>query len=559
MSETKVGSEANAVPFQIEWQDPGLTPRQVRLTLIGVMFAMFLASLDQTIVATAIPRIMADLDGFDRFTWVSTAYIVASTSVVLITGAVSDVYGRKWLYVGGIIVFLVGSVLAATSQTMDALIYFRAVQGVGGGMIMALSFVTIGDLFPPAERAKYQGMIAAMFGISSVLGPTLGGFITDQLSWQWIFLVNIPLGVPVVVLFIRMFPNAKRDGPKRGIDVGGAVLIVLAIVPALLGLSWGGNQYEWSSPQVTGALVMGGVMTVVFVLYETRISYPILPLAVFRNRIVGIALFISFLTGLAMFGAIFFVPLLFQGVLGASPTASGSFLTPMMLGIVFGAATSGQVLSRTGGHYRLQGVLGLSVMLAGMFMLSQVSGDTSHGFALTAAVIMGVGLGTSFPLYTIAIQNGVSQQYLGIATSSAQFFRSVGGSIGLALFGSYMVRQFKSGMQTNLPDEAFNAVPPRLLEGISENPNVLVSPEASESLLSAFAASGDSGAALGAKVVEAIRESLAGAIGDVFFLAFLFVLVALVAAAFIREVPLRGRSGPPGKSATAEATSPAGD
>lgn len=563
MSETKVGSEANAVPFQIEWQDPGLTPRQVRLTLIGVMFAMFLASLDQTIVATAIPRIMADLDGFDRFTWVSTAYIVASTSVVLITGAVSDVYGRKWLYVGGIIVFLVGSVLAATSQTMDALIYFRAVQGLGGGMIMALSFVTIGDLFPPAERAKYQGIIAAMFGISSVLGPTLGGFITDQLSWHWIFLVNIPLGVPVIVLFIRLFPNAKRDGPTRKIDIGGAVLIVLAIVPALLGLSWGGNQYEWSSPQVTGALVMGGVMAIVFVLYETRVTDPILPLAVFRNRIVGIALFISFLTGLAMFGAIFFVPLLFQGVLGASPTASGSFLTPMMLGIVFGAATSGQVLSRTGGHYRIQGVLGLSVMLTGMFMLSQVSGDTTHAYALAGAVIMGIGLGTSFPLYTIAIQNGVPQQYLGIATSSAQFFRSVGGSIGLALFGSYMVRQFKSGMQTNLPDEAFTAVPPRLLEGIIDNPNALVSPEASADLMARFAATGDSGAALGEKVFEAIRESLAGAIGDVFFLAFLFVLVALVAAAFIREVPLRGRSGPPGnpvpESTLAPESAPADD
>ncbi len=511
------------------------------------MAAMFLASLDQTIVATAIPRIMADLDGFDRFTWVSTAYIVASTSVVLITGAISDVYGRKWLYVGGIIVFLVGSVLAATSQTMDALIYFRAVQGLGGGMIMALSFVTIGDLFPPAERAKYQGIIAAMFGISSVLGPTLGGFITDQLSWHWIFLVNIPFGVPVIVLFIRLFPNAKRDGPKRKIDVGGAVLIVLAIVPALLGLSWGGNQYEWSSLQVTGALVMGGVMAIVFVLYETRISEPILPLAVFRNRIVGIALFISFLTGLAMFGAIFFVPLLFQGVLGASPTASGSFLTPMMLGIVFGAATSGQVLSRTGGHYRIQGVLGLSVMLVGTFMLSQVSGDTTHGFALAAAVIMGVGLGTSFPLYTIAIQNGVPHHYLGVATSAAQFFRSVGGSIGLALFGSYMVRQFKSGMQTNLPDEAFDAVPPRLLEGIIDNPNALVSPEASADLMARFASTGDSGAALGVKVFDAIRESLADAIGDVFFLAFLFVLVAVIAAALIREVPLRGRSGPPGK------------
>ena len=535
MSESKAGVGSG------EWQGPGLTPRQVRLTLVGVAFALFLASLDQTIVATAIPRIVADLDGFDRFTWISTAYIVASTSVVLITGAVSDVYGRKWLFVGGITIFLVGSVLCAISPTMNALIAFRAVQGVGGGMIMALTFVTVADLFPPADRGKYMGFIAAIFGISSVLGPTLGGFITDQLSWQWIFIVNIPLGIPVIALFIRLFPDAKRTGPTRKIDWVGAALIVLAIVPVLLGLSWGGNQFEWSSAQVIGALVMGGVAAVIFVLYESRISNPILPLAVFRNRIVGIGLAVSFLTGLAMFGAIFFVPLFFPGVLGASPTASGSFLTPMMLGIVFGAAGSGQLLSRTGGHYRIQGVAGLSIMTAGLFMLSRVSGDSTHAYALTSAVIMGFGLGTSFPIFTTAIQNSVPQQFLGIATSSAQFFRSVGGSIGLALFGSYLVRQFKSEMQQNLPDEAFEAVPPRLLEQITDNPNALLRPEASESLMNAFTASGESGAELGVKVLDSIRESLANAIGDIFFLAFLFVLIAVVAAALIREIPLKGR------------------
>lgn len=502
---------------------------------------MFLASLDQTIVATAIPRIMADLDGFDRVTWVSSAYIVASTSVVLITGAVSDVYGRKWLFVGGISIFLIGSVLAAISQSMNALIIFRGIQGLGGGMIMALSFVTIGDLFPPAERAKYQGIIAAMFGISSVLGPTLGGVITDQFSWEWIFLVNIPLGIPIILLFIRLFPNPKKGGPKRKIDVGGAVLIVMAIVPALLGLSWGGNQYEWSHPVVLGSLAFGAFMVVIFALYETRVADPILPLAVFKNRVVGIALFVILLTGFAMFGGIFFVPLLFQGVLGASPTASGSFLTPMMLGIVFGAAISGQVLSRTGGHYRVQGILGLSIMGLGTFMLSRVSAETTHSYALISAVVMGFGLGTSFPLYTIAIQNGVPQQFLGIATSSAQFFRSVGGAIGLAVFGSYMVRRFKDGMAQNLPSEASEYVPPQLLDQITGNPNALLSPEASDNLTNAFAASGESGALIGAQVVGAIRESLAGAVGDVFFLCFIFVLFAVVATAFIREVPLRGR------------------
>lgn len=554
-------AESKDAPFQGEWKDPGLTPRQVKLTLIGVMFAMFLASLDQTIVATAIPRIMAELDGFDRVTWVSSAYIVASTSVVLITGAVSDVYGRKWLYVGGIAIFLLGSVLAALSGSMTALIISRGIQGLGGGMIMALSFVTIGDLFPPDERAKYQGIIAAMFGISSVLGPTLGGFITDQLSWEWIFLVNIPLGIPIILLFIKLFPNGKKDGPRRSIDVGGAVLIVLAIVPALLGLSWGGNQYEWSDPLVVGSLAFGAVMAAVFALYETRVSDPILPLAVFKNRIVGIALFVTLLTGFAMFGAIFFVPLLFQGVFGASPTASGSFLTPMMLGIVFGAALSGQILSRTGGHYRIQGIVGLSIMAIGTFMLSQVNGNTTHAYALTSAVIMGFGLGTSFPLYTIAIQNGVPQQYLGIATSSAQFFRSVGGSIGLAVFGSFMVRQFKDGMQANLPDEAFEKVPPQLLNQITSNPNALLSPESSGSLRDAFAATGESGAVLGNQVFAAIRESLAGSIGDVFFLAFAVVVVGVIATAFIREVPLRKRGGPPaGRVGTEDASaSPSGN
>ena len=329
----------------------------------------------------------------------------------------------------------------------------------------------------------------------------------------------------------------------------------------MLGLSWGGNQFEWSSPQVVSALATGLAMVIIFVLYESRIPNPILPLAMFRNRIVGIGLFVTFLTGVAMFGAIFFIPLFFQGVLGASPTASGSFLTPMMLGIVFGAAISGQVLSRTGGHYRIQGTLGLAVMTVGLFALSRVSADTTHGYVLTSAVIMSFGLGTSFPIYTTAIQNSVPQQFLGIATSAAQFFRSVGGPVGLVLFGSYMIRQFKSGLQAN---ETLDAVPPQLLSSIGDNPNALLSPEASESLVSRFAETGDAGRELGERVLEAIRESLANAISDIFFLAFIFVLISVVAAVFIREIPLKGRAGmrgnaPPGPAPGATPTSTPAD
>jgi len=259
--------------------------------------------------------------------------------VVPLAGAVADIYGRKWLYIGGLIVFLIGSVLAGSADSMNSLITYRAVQGLGAGVMMAMAFVTIGDLFPPAERAKYQGLIAGVFGISSVIGPTLGGFLTDSLSWNWIFFVNLPLGIPVVFLFIKLFPN-RKPSRARTLDIPGAILLVLTVVPGLIGLSIGGAQYAWGSPQVIGALALSLVAGIAFVVTELRVSDPLIPFVIFKNRIVSISLVIIFLTGFAMFGAMVFIPLLFQGVLGASPTESGSFMTPMMLGVVAGAALS---------------------------------------------------------------------------------------------------------------------------------------------------------------------------------------------------------------------------
>jgi len=368
-------------------------------------------------------------------------------------------------------VFLIGSVLSGISPSMDALIGFRAVQGIGGGMIMALSFVTIGDLFPPSERGKYQGLIAAMFGVSSILGPTLGGALTDNFSWHWIFFVNIPLGIPVVLAFIRYFPNVTI-AKKRRIDWAGAALLVAAILPAMLALTWGASSTEWTEPRVIGGFAISAVALVAFLYLESRLDDPLLPLHLFKGRVVGISMVAIFLTGFGMFGAIIFIPLLFQGVLGASATASGSFLTPMMLGMVVGAALSGQALSRTGGHYRIQGVLGLVIMLIGVGMLAAASAETTRAWALSAAVIMGFGLGNTFPVFTIAVQNGVPQRYLGVATSSTQFFRSIGGAIGLAVLGAFMVSRFKSGLAASLPPEAFEKV----TRGAGENPNALVDP-----------------------------------------------------------------------------------
>lgn len=520
------------------WIDTGMTRRQVRLTLAGVMLAMFLASLDQTIVATALPRIVAGLGGFDRFTWVTTAYILASTTVVPLAGSASDVYGRKWLFVGALAVFLFGSVLSGIAPSMDALIAFRAIQGIGGGMIMALSFVTIGDIFPPSERGKYQGLIAAMFGVSSILGPTLGGVLTDSLSWHWIFFVNLPLGIPVVLAFIRFFPNVTVE-KKRRIDWAGAFLLVAAVLPAMLALTWGASSTDWTEPRVVGGFALSGVALVAFLFVESRIDDPLLPLHLFRGRVVGISMVAIFLTGFGMFGAIIFVPLLFQGVLGASATASGSFLTPMMLGVVAGAALSGQALSRTGGHYRIQGAAGIATMLVGVGMLAASSADTTRAWALAAAVVTGFGLGITFPVFTIAVQNGVPQRYLGVATSSTQFFRSIGGAIGLAVLGAFMVSRFKSGLAANLPPEALS----KITQGVGQNPNALVDPDT----LGRLRASLDSSPpGLLEQVLGGLRAALASALADVFMVAFVVIALALLVTLFIKEIPLKqGGKGSP--------------
>jgi len=529
------------MPADDGWVDTGLTPRQVKLTLAGVTLAMFLSALDQTIVGTALPRIVSDLGGFERFTWVTTSYIVASTTVVPLAGAVADIYGRKWLYIGGLIVFLIGSVLAGFADSMNALIAYRAVQGLGAGVMMAMAFVTIGDLFPPAERAKYQGLIAGVFGISSVIGPTLGGFLTDSLSWDWIFFVNLPLGIPVVFLFIKLFPNRKPTR-ARTLDIPGAVLLVLTVVPGLIGFSVGGAQYAWGSPQVIGALALSLVAGIAFVVTELRVSDPLIPFVIFKNRIVSISLVIIFLTGFAMFGAMVFIPLLFQGVLGASPTESGSFMTPMMLGVVAGAALSGQVLSRTGGHYRLQGIMGLGIMLIGIGVLTQVSEHPTHSFALTGAILMGFGLGTTFPLFTIAVQNAVPFQYMGAATSSTQFFRSVGGSIGLALMGSYMVNRFRTGLSDALPDGTDSVLSTERISQISNNPNALLDPESLDELRNEVAALSDP--AFADCVIGGLEAALASAISDVFTVAFFLGLTAFVVVLFLKEIPLRKRGQP---------------
>ncbi len=552
-------SRSKPAPGGDGWDDwVPLPKRQVMITMGGVMLAIFLASLDQTIVATAIPRIVTDLGGFDRFAWVTTSYLVASTAVIPIVGKLSDMYGRKVFFIGGILVFVLGSVLAGVAQDMNQLIAFRAIQGVGGGVVMASSFISIGDLFPPAERGKYMGFIAGIFALSSVVGPVVGGFLTDALSWRWVFYINIPLGLPIAIAFIKVFPNPRAKTDARGIDYPGIVLLLLTIVPAMLGLSWGGSQYEWSSPQVVGVLALAAASAVAFVIVETRAAEPIMPLHIYRDPIIAVALLASLLLGVSMFAGSVFMPLYFQGALGESATNSGSFLTPMMLGTVVGATLVGQLMSRTGGHYRLLGMASVALMAGGLYMMTRIDIDTARGVVIGSMVLMGFGMGGTFPAYNIAIQNAVAYRNLGVATSAAQFVRSIGAAVGLAVLGSLLTTRFASGVDSAVSEEGLAKVPTGILDDLKSNPDALVNEEQIAELTSRLAEVGPEAASVTQPLLAGMREALASSISEVFLAALIVAVVALVVTAFLKEIPLKSGKGrkasPPESGPQKEAT-----
>jgi EmrB/QacA subfamily drug resistance transporter len=401
--------------------------------------------------------------------------------------------------------------------------------------------VTVGDLFPPADRGKYQGFLAAVFGLSSVIGPTLGGFITDTLNWHWIFYINLPLGIPMVALSWRFFPSTGRSSAGHRLDILGMATLVVAIVTLLLGLSWGAAQYGLASPQVFGLLAVAAALTAVFIVVELRAQDPIMPLSIYRIRVVSLALFATLCTGFGLFGSIVFIPLYFQGVLGASATSSGSFLTPMMLGMVVGSGISGQLLSRLGGHYRTQGLIGLAIMGTGLLLVSRMTEQTGFGEAVFNIVVMGFGLGTTFPTFTVAVQNAVPHSLLGAATSATQFYRSVGGALGLAILGSVMASRFASGLSASLAPAVRQAIPPGVLSDLSDNPQALINPNAVESIQATLGGQGAQGADLAQQLLLALRTTLASAIGDVFLLAVVTVVLAFGATMFMRELPMRGR------------------
>jgi EmrB/QacA subfamily drug resistance transporter len=516
-----------------------LSRREVIVTFGGVLLAIFLGALDQTIVATALPDIVAELGGFTHYTLISTSYMISSTVLIPITGRLTDMFGRKWFYIGGIAIFILGSLLSGLSHTFTQLVLFRAFQGIGAGIMIANAFAVIGDLFPPSERGKYQGFVSAIFGLASVVGPTLGGFLTDTISWHWIFYINIPLGIVVIALFVLYFPALRPEARRHRIDYAGMVFLVLTTVPLMLALTWAGVQYPWLSLQIIGMSGFSLVAGVVFYFLELRHQEPILPLNYFTDRIVSISLAVTFLTGFGMFGAIIFIPLYFQGVLGLSATASGSFLTPMMLGVVTGSITSGQLLARTGGHYKIQGIVGITIMAVGLALLSTMTIQTSYLTAVIYIVLTGLGLGTTFPLYSVVIQNAVPYKVMGVMISSVPFSRFIGGTLGLAVLGSLMSTRFAAHFIDQLPAGIKTLIPMDTLTSMANHPQVLVSVQNQDALMKTLAQFGGDTSQIYSQIIEALRQSLVYALHEIFLISLAVTVAAFVVSLFIREIPLR--------------------
>lgn len=410
------------------------THRQILVIFSGLMLGMFLAALDQTIVSTALPTITGDLGGLNHLSWVVTAYLLASTVATPLYGKLGDLYGRKRLFQIAIVVFVGGSVLCGAAQSMAQLIAFRAVQGVGGGGLIVLAMAIIAEVVSPRERGRYMGYFGAVWGLSSVLGPLLGGFLTDSVSWRWIFYLNIPLGALALAVIALRVPASPRHGNPK-VDFVGAALLTAAVSCLVLLTTWGGSEYEWGSPTIVGLAVGGVVLLAVLVLVERRVAEPIVPVHLFRTRTFNVASAVSFIIGVAMFGAISFLPLFLQVVNGASASESGFLLLPLVVGMLASSITAGRLITRTG-RYKVFPVTGCAVAAVALYLVSTMGTDTSSLVVSAYMVLLGVGLGFTMQTLILAVQNAVEMTELGVATSSVSFFRSMGGALGVALFGA---------------------------------------------------------------------------------------------------------------------------
>ena len=529
-----------------------LPHRRKMSILSGVLLAMLLGALDATIVGPAMPNIVRDLGGMALLAWVFTIYSLTSTITIPIVGKLSDLYGRKWFYLGGISLFLAGSALSGAAgepffntlfetltgspNAMLQLIIFRGIQGVGGGMMMANGMAIIGDLFEPRQRARYQGLMGAVFGLASVAGPVLGGWLTDVASWRWIFYINLPVGVLALAVLAVAMPRPET-GQQHRVDWWGAAALTAGLVPLLLALNWGGSQYEWASTTIMGLFVAAVIALAVFVFRELNASEPILDVRLFKDRGFSASMTVLFFSGVGMFASIMFLPLFMQVVQGRTASGSGVLLMPLMLGMVFASVLTGQAIARTG-RYKVFGLIGMSLASVGMFMLSRLGVATSNLEVVIAMIAVGAGVGITMPLFTISLQSQFPTR-IGEVTGALQFFRSIGGTVGVALLGGVMNAAFARELTTLVARDAakFGDAAP-LLGKLTAEPAKLLDAGALEAIAKQIPADAQS---LLVPFYVDVKLALASGIADAFLVGFVIMVGAFIAMWFVREVPLSGK------------------
>ncbi len=491
-----------------------LTHREILIVFAGLMTGMMLSALDQTIVSTALPTIVGELGGLEHLSWVITAYLLTSTTSVPLYGKMSDLYGRKRLFQMAIVIFILGSLFAGVSQSMLQLIVARGIQGLGAGGIMAISMTIIGDVVSPRERGKYQGYMGGVFAFASVAGPLIGGFFTDALTWRWVFLINLPLGITALAVTSSVLKLPRVRVPHR-IDYMGSALMVGGVSCLLLVTTWGGREYAWSSREIVGLGTAAAIFLGLFVRQEMRADEPILPPRLFKDAVFRVSTSIGFVVGIAMFGAISFLPVYMQVVKGESATASGLRMLPMMLGIVTSSTISGRVISKTG-RYRAFPIVGTGLVSVAVILLSRLQPETSFVYISFAMLLLGAGMGLVMQLIVLVVQNSVQQRDMGAATAGVNFFRSMGGAFGVAIFGSILANRLDYNIA--------RLVSPEALAGISVR-TLTSSPERIRGLPP--------------DVHRGVIEAFSNSLEVVFLVAIPITLVAFALSWKLKEVPLR--------------------